>query len=277
MSIPPSAARVAMDCRDAKSVETALQGSKPDVIVNCMAISSPVACEKDPKLAEGVNGARVFIDAVKKLCPEATFIHLSTDQVYPGDASSGKLKTEGSTLGPCNAYGKTKRLGEQAVAELKNSIILRSSGIYGPRPPRVCAKKGTFLQFVLGELRGAKKSIFFSEEKRSHIYVDDCVEAVLFFAEKGAAVGGGDRVFCMGGNGTWARDAYARVVAKVMDISDDNVLPMTRAECKEPWAHKCKQPADISMDSSRLFTLLKRKNKTLAEGVKELLSAGKVE
>lgn len=50
---------------------------------------------------------------------------------------------------PVNAYGETKlRFEEEIRAGWDNHLILRSSLIYGPPPPRECARSGSFLQFL---------------------------------------------------------------------------------------------------------------------------------
>ena len=60
----------------------------------------------------------------------AAIIHYSTDYVF--DGSKGSPYTEDDATGPLNAYGRSKRPGEQAVRESGAShLILRTSWIYG--------------------------------------------------------------------------------------------------------------------------------------------------
>ena len=56
-------------------------------------------------------------------------------------------------VSPCR-YARTKLAAEKVVAEWPWHVILRSSAIYGPPPPRKCNRNGTFLQAALSLLAG---------------------------------------------------------------------------------------------------------------------------
>mmetsp|Transcript_20080 Transcript_20080/g.27899 ORF Transcript_20080/g.27899 Transcript_20080/m.27899 type:complete len:341 (+) Transcript_20080:87-1109(+) len=274
-AVPFGVKGVKMDGSDLKSVKSVLKSVKPDIIINTMALSSPAVCEKKKELAENLNSAKALVDAVKSIVPQALVIHISTDQVYSGVSPDGPYTNKSSTI-PINAYGKTKLMAEENLRQLEDYLILRSSGIYGPPPPRQCSKKGTFLQMTEGLLKKPEKSPFFSEEKRSHIYVRDVVKAVLYFvfnydASLYAEQASFERIYCMGGNGTWSRDKYAEVVAEKLNLKKDSILPMTRAECKQKWAHTFKSPADITMESSRLYTILGKPCVPLSEGIEDMI------
>eukprot|EP00466_Bigelowiella_natans_P002510 jgi/Bigna1/83667/fgenesh1_pg.112_\ len=296
-AVPFGVKGVKMDGSDLKSVKSVLKSVKPDIIINTMALSSPAVCEKKKELAENLNSAKALVDAVKSIVPQALVIHISTDQVYSGVSPDGPYTNKSSTIvtrmmkatmrflsalvlilsrQPINAYGKTKLMAEENLRQLEDYLILRSSGIYGPPPPRQCSKKGTFLQMTEGLLKKPEKSPFFSEEKRSHIYVRDVVKAVLYFvfnydASLYAEQASFERIYCMGGNGTWSRDKYAEVVAEKLNLKKDSILPMTRAECKQKWAHTFKSPADITMESSRLYTILGKPCVPLNEGIEDMI------
>ena len=78
-----------MDGTDGKSVRDAVRSSccqfegKPvDVVVNCMAIASPEACQKNQELARTLNVPTTLLEAMKEHCPNALLVQLSTDMVY---------------------------------------------------------------------------------------------------------------------------------------------------------------------------------------------------
>jgi dTDP-4-dehydrorhamnose reductase len=59
----------------------------------------------------------------------ARFIHVSTDYVYDGKASTPY--TESSITSPVNVYGESKLSGEQqAIKENPSSVIVRTSWVY---------------------------------------------------------------------------------------------------------------------------------------------------
>ncbi|GAB5367192.1 hypothetical protein AAMO2058_001208600 [Amorphochlora amoebiformis] len=267
-----------VDGTDSKALQEIMNQFKPSVIINTMAISSPAQCEKIKEKAEKLNSAKAFVDAVKKSNPLSLVIQISTDQVYSGKGEVEGGYTNQSKTEPVNHYGRTKLLAEENIATLENHIILRSSGIYGPPPPRECSKGGTFLQMTMKLLKGDSKSPFFSEEKRSHVYVRDCVSIIRHFVFTYPIMKfkeASDRIFCMGGTGTWARDQYAIVTAEEIGLSKENILPMTREECKFGWAHTFTSPADISMNVTRI-TQQWSKPKTLREGIRDMIERGEI-
>jgi len=238
-----------------------------------------------------LNSCEALIGAVKTECPNSLFIHISTDQVFSGKGGTETVAepksyggyTESSDPQPVNWYGRTKLLAENNCKALlkQNYIILRASGIYGPPPPRKCKKTGTFLQMVVKMLAAEGKSPFFTEELRSMVYVDDCVDAITHFIEdyspnhkkdkRDQNWGHTDKIYHMGGNGTWSRSEYAEVVADELKLSKANILRMTRSECKSAWAHTFVSPEDISMNSSKLEEKRGEKNMSLREGIRDMI------
>uniref|UniRef100_A0A7S2XBZ6 RmlD-like substrate binding domain-containing protein n=1 Tax=Lotharella oceanica TaxID=641309 RepID=A0A7S2XBZ6_9EUKA len=286
-AVPAGVQGVQIDGTSVKSIKEVLSKYKPTVIVNCMALSNPGACKDKPELAEAINSCASLVTAIKDIVPTALLIHLSTDQVYSGNIKAGDLHTNNYPTKPLNKYGTTKLQAEENIMDnLKHFIILRSSAIIGPKPPREsCKKSGTFLQMTMNELKREGKSPFFMEEKRSFVYVRDCVEVIKFFTDKYfyhfpskyEAQSKKERVYCMGGKGSLSRDKFAEAVADTLGLSKDGIDATVRKECKFKWAHKYASPADISMDSSRLFALRGRDNLTVDEMIADMKARGELE
>ncbi len=102
----------------------------PTHIVNCTGYTAVDKAESEAMAAMRLNavapGALAFV--AKEL--GATLIHISTDFVF--DGFSKTPYTEDSPPNPLGIYGKSKLQGEQNVlAEWSNSIILRTSWLYG--------------------------------------------------------------------------------------------------------------------------------------------------
>lgn len=104
--------------------------NRPDVIINCAAITDVKTCEDDPIQAYKVNalGARNLSIASRKI--GAKIIQISTDDVFGG--MNQKTYTEFDTPRPITVYGKSKLAGEGFVRELNpRHLVIRSSWIYG--------------------------------------------------------------------------------------------------------------------------------------------------
>ena len=119
-----------VDVTDLKAVMNFAQVSRPDIIINCSAITDINLCEKEPKLAFGVNaiGARNLSIAARKC--GAKMVQISTDDVF--DGLSDKPYNEFDVTNPRTVYGKSKCAGEGYVKEFtQRHFIIRSTWVYG--------------------------------------------------------------------------------------------------------------------------------------------------
>jgi dTDP-4-dehydrorhamnose reductase len=123
--------RAELDITDASSVAAAIAAAKPDVVVNCAAWTAVDAAEahEDEALAINAGGAGRLAAA----CADAgaVLVHLSTDYVFDGHASTPY--GERAVPAPGTAYGRTKLAGELAVrAALPESCyVVRTAWLYG--------------------------------------------------------------------------------------------------------------------------------------------------
>ncbi len=103
------------DLRDARSLIAFIDRTRPDVLINAGAYNFVDKAESEPDEAMLINaeGPR----ALARRCRELgiAFIHMSTDCVFDGGKASPY--TEEDEALPLSAYGRSKRAGEQAVAE----------------------------------------------------------------------------------------------------------------------------------------------------------------
>ncbi len=120
-----------LDITDSTAVEKAFEDFEPDIVVNAAAYTNVDGAENDEQTAYQVNavGPAVLASAAKRA--GARLIHVSTDYVFPGDAS--EPYEPGDATGPTSAYGRTKLAGEQAVRELHpdDSYVVRTAWVYG--------------------------------------------------------------------------------------------------------------------------------------------------
>ena len=119
-----------LDISDAQQVMATVQALQPQLIINTAAYTAVDQAESNSLLAYAVNqhGAANLAKAAEVLaCP---LLHLSTDYIFSGKHTHHY--TEQDAAAPCNVYGTSKWLGEQAVRELyPQHIILRTSWVFG--------------------------------------------------------------------------------------------------------------------------------------------------
>lgn len=105
-----------------------------DWVVNTAAYTAVDDAESKEGLAFLVNAVGPAVLARAARAAGARMVHVSTDYVFAGDASSPYA--EDAPLAPRSAYGRTKAAGEWAVrAECPEAVIIRTAWLYGPGGP----------------------------------------------------------------------------------------------------------------------------------------------
>ncbi len=121
-------ARADLDITDAAAVRAAVADARPDAIVNCAAFTDVDGAEAAEAEATAING-----DGAGHVAAAGPFVvHVSTDYVFPGDATAAY--PEDAPTGPRSAYGRSKLAGERAVAVAApgRHAIVRTAWVFGP-------------------------------------------------------------------------------------------------------------------------------------------------
>ena len=159
-----------LDATDESKVEEFLIKHNPDIVIDTIALTSSVACEKDQELAKKYNyeTAKNISRACKKTGSYLVFISSS----YIFDGEEGDYSEEDSSE-PTNQYGKTKIMAEKEVLNMEKGIVLRIDILYGYNGKN-------YNNGILGNIL-SNKDIFVgnSEQIRQPLFVDDIVEIIL--------------------------------------------------------------------------------------------------
>lgn len=134
------------------TVERAVAGVRPDVVVNCIGIVKQAAAARDPITSISINS--LFPHRLAALCRTEglRLIQISTDCVFSGRV--GRY-TEDDLPDPVDLYGRSKLLGEVADGDC---LTVRTS-IIG----RELAGANGLLEWFLaqeGSVRGFRRAIF---------------------------------------------------------------------------------------------------------------------
>lgn len=119
-----------LDIADGDAVQAYVQKHRPEVIINAAAHTAVDRAESEPEVAQRVNGDGPRHFAVAARDAGARLIHVSTDFVFDGVASSPYLPD--ARTNPLSVYGKTKLAGERAVLESlpSRSVVVRTAWVY---------------------------------------------------------------------------------------------------------------------------------------------------
>ena len=110
-------------------IQSILDLTQPDWLINCAALANLEKCEEDPRQAKILNTDVPWelADACKKT--DIRFVHVSTDSVFDG-TKEGSYVEEDQTSPP-GIYSQTKLDGECAVQEVNPQAVIARVNFYG--------------------------------------------------------------------------------------------------------------------------------------------------
>ena len=231
---------VTLDICDREAVLAKAREVKPYFIINCAAYTNVDGCEVNTDLAMSVNGTAVANIAEAAKENDATFIHISTDDVFPGNLPVDQVYTEDMEPAPVSAYGRTKLVGEENAAKAEKYYILRTAWLYG-----------------LGGKNFVKTMLRLSQDRDELTVVDDqhgsptstttlckIIEGIM---EKEPAYG----VYHSTNEGftTWCK--FTRKIFELAGIST-NVKAITSKEYKDMYPQSSDRPSNSKLSKEKL-------------------------
>ena len=122
-----------LDITDREAVERAVEGF--DVVINAAAYTKVDDAETHEAEAARVNAVGASNVAHAAAAAGATLVHLSTDYVFDGTATTPYGEDEPPQ--PATAYGRTKADGERRVldAHPDTTFVVRTAWLYGEHGP----------------------------------------------------------------------------------------------------------------------------------------------
>ena len=137
----------AIEVERLENSRAALEKTRPQLLVNCAAMTGVEACEADPRRAYEVNA--IGPRNLATLATELGFVllQISTDYVFDGQKRTPYVETDPPH--PLNEYGRSKLAGERFVLDgCARHFVVRTSGLFGRMPCR--GKSGrNFVQQML--------------------------------------------------------------------------------------------------------------------------------
>tara|TARA_Y100000310_G_scaffold263274_1_gene273429 strand:- start:10313 stop:11167 length:855 start_codon:yes stop_codon:yes gene_type:complete len=117
-----------LDATKFEDVKDFLLKHRPDIVIDTIALTSSVACEKNPEQCRLLNYTTA--ENIAKSCEEinAKMVFISSSYIFDGE--NGNYKETDKPF-PENEYAKNKILAEEKVLKLKDSIVIRTEPMYG--------------------------------------------------------------------------------------------------------------------------------------------------
>ena len=156
-----------LDVRDETAVRALIHSLQPDIIIHL------ARSNRGSDMAAVIRqGAGNVMWAAREL--NARLIHLSTDSIFAGNAAP---YDETAVPTPVNAYGRAKADAEAIVQQHANSVIVRTSLIYG------LAQMDHGTRWMAEALAKGEPITLFSNQIRNPIWVNSLCAAILELAE----------------------------------------------------------------------------------------------
>jgi dTDP-4-dehydrorhamnose reductase len=210
----PGAMFYTCDVMHTSEVEAVLQQTRPDAVVNLVALADIDRAQRERALAWQVNA--LAAEQIAGICARTGLRHIffSSDAVFDGYAAGYR---EEDPPNPLNYYGETKAAAEKMVlAAHDQAIVLRVSIILG-FPLR---KGNAFMAGLKQKLALGQQINTTSEEVRTPIDVITLCEAVLELAESDFT-----GILHLGSTDAIDRVALARGLAGLMGYPPEVVCP----------------------------------------------------
>ncbi len=121
--------RASLDICDAGAVSAAIKAFEPRLLINAAAYTAVDKAESDPAGSFAVNEHAVGVLATAAREARARLLHVSTDFVFDGAASSPYAPD--SPTAPLGVYGESKLAGEiLALESAADCLVMRTGWVY---------------------------------------------------------------------------------------------------------------------------------------------------
>lgn len=220
-----------IDAIKEEEVDSLISSIKPEVVIDTIALSSSVLCEKNPLLAKEMNylTAKNIAESCKKI--NAKMIFFSSSYVFDGKKGN---YTELDKVSPTNEYAKTKILAEKEVLKLKNSLIIRPDLMYG-----VSNKKLRFGASVLDK----EVEIGYPNQMKNPLFAEDVPKIISKLIESNQ-----QGIFHLGGPEVMNMKDFMFSLAKLINKED-----LIKVVDSSNWI--VKSPLNSTLNISKLKTL----------------------
>lgn len=189
-----------LDITSAEALMDLCREAKPDVIVNAAAYTAVDNAESEPELAMAVNFEGPLNIALGARDVGARLIHISTDFVFDGSASTPYRPDAASN--PLSVYGRTKLDGEKAVLEAMpgNAVVVRTAWLYSKTG-------GNFVKTMLRLMEERDQLNVVSDQRGTPTWADSLAQVVWAFAGRDDL--SGTYHWTDGGEASWHEFAVA--------------------------------------------------------------------
>lgn len=119
--VEPGLEFLQLDITQAEATDAVLQETRPTCVIHLAAMAAVGECRREPHRAWSVNvhGTMNLAQAVLRHVPDASFLYVSTSEVYGGSfRTCGGRLDEGALLDPANSYAASKAAADILLGQM---------------------------------------------------------------------------------------------------------------------------------------------------------------
>ena len=229
--VPESQKDLTVDITEREQTLKSIVTTAPSVVVHTAAETNVDRCETERGLAQRINvdGTANIAAACAKV--RARLILMSTDYVFDGKKGN---YAETDEPNPISFYGLTKLEAERIVAASSNSLIVRTSVLYGWHPT-----KPNFATWILKGLPERQTLKVVNDHINSPTFAGNLAEAIR------KAIGrNSEGVMHVAGNEGISRFDFAQRIARQFDLDERLLVPVKISDLS--WI--ARRPRDSSLN-----------------------------
>ena len=214
--------------------------NQPDTVIHLAAISDIGESERNPELSRlvNVNGTENLAICAKEWGIGGRFLFASSDQVYSGNSSDGRLNKETDALSPINLYGREKAEAEERVFSLlPEAMGLRFAWMFDLKPG-----KDNYLKNLIASVMKHEPMEYAVNEFRGVSYAYEVFENIRALLLSGAPGGAYNFGSPACGNSYESAVRVYEILEKHLAVPTEGLaVPVLREE-----------PRTLAMDQTRL-------------------------
>jgi dTDP-4-dehydrorhamnose reductase len=235
---------------DADNAPPLVEKTRPDVIVNASAYTDVDGAEREPEVAEAVNGRLVGALGESAKRHRAALVHFSTDFVFDGEKGAPYLETDAPA--PLSVYGRSKLSGERALLEMDApAVVVRTAWVYSLR-------RKSFVTTMLRLAREREELAVVTDQVGSPTFSRDLAQAVaailygyrMNVVESLRAARG---VYHLAGGGSVSRYDFTRAIVDLDPRAREHRVKELRPIESAAFPLPARRPKATPLDTNKAF------------------------
>jgi len=242
------------DLTNEEKVKKIINLLKPDHIIHCAALTDVDRCEQYPSEAFEVNAdaTRFIAEAAAEI--NALLFYISTDSVFDGKKGN---YYELDCPNPVNTYAKSKLQGELEIIKTGVDYCIARTNIHGWN----LQDKFSLSEWILKKLETNQNVPAFCDITFSPLIANDFAIIILDMIKNGTT-----GLYHIGSSEFCNKFEFACKLADVFDLDKNLIQPVSIDDI----SLITKRPKNMSLNTTKICTALKRKMPDITSGLKKL-------